>query len=183
MVSKKIEAQVTRQGLGLSIWVYKLCELYIDKIPVAKYASINQASLSTGISRGTIVKYLNTNVPLKGLLYYSSSLTAFEKAFEVAKGVVENLNFKLSHSAPIKVWAYNARSLELINGKPFISIGEAARFLGLLLKTIMHFLDNGRAESSTATYFYRKPLTEAEIRKLRALHEEKGNFIFYRVKV
>ena len=43
-----------------------------------------------------------------------------------------------------KVWVYNARTLELVNGKPFISKGggEAARFGSALLKTVIYFMDN-----------------------------------------
>lgn len=58
-------------GLGLAILVYKLYATYIDNMPLAEYQSVNQASIATGISRATITRYLNTNVPLKGLLYYS----------------------------------------------------------------------------------------------------------------
>ena len=61
--SKKTAAPESRQGLGLSIFVYKLCASCIDKTAVAKYNSVNQASMSTGNARATIVKYLNTNVP------------------------------------------------------------------------------------------------------------------------
>lgn len=181
--SKKIAAISSTQGLGIAIWVYKLYETYIDKTPVAKYSSVNQASKSTGNARATIAKYINTNVPLKGLLYYSNPLTAFDQAFKVAKEVVKSLNFKLNHSAAIKVWAYNARTLELINGKPFSSIGEAARFFDLLLKTVMYFLDNWKPENSKGIYFFSRALTDAEIKKLKVLYKEKGNQIFYKVKV
>lgn len=101
--SKRTTAINSSQGLGLAIWVYKLYDTYIGKTPVAEYQSVNQASISTGNARATIGRYLNTNVPLKGLLYYTNPLTAFDEAFKVTKGILENLNLKLNHSAPIKV--------------------------------------------------------------------------------
>ena len=166
--SKRTTATNSSQGLGLAIWVYKLYETYIGKTPVAEYQSVKQSSISTGNARATINRYLNTNVPLKGLLYYTHPLTAFDEAFKVAKGVLENLNLKLNHSASIRVWVYNAITLELINGKPFNSIGEAARFFDILLKTITYFLDRWKPEKSQGLYFFSRPLTDSEIAKLVA---------------
>lgn len=179
--SKKPGALNSSQGIGITIWVYGICKKYIDKTPVAKYSSVNQASKSTGTARATIIQYLNTNVPLKGLLYYSNPLTAFDSAFKVASDAVESLS--LHHSAAKKVWAYNAITLELINGKPFSSIGEASRFFELLLNTVLYFIDRWSPENSKALYFFSRPLTDAEIKKLIALYKNKGNQIFFKVKV
>lgn len=69
----------TLHGLSIAIWVYKMYDRYIDKTPVAKYDSISQASNISGNDRGTIISYLNSNVPLKGLLYSSNPIIDFEQ--------------------------------------------------------------------------------------------------------
>ena len=51
--------------------MYKLCTTHIEKTFV-KYDSINKASKGTGPSRDSIQRYLNTNVPIKGFLFYTS---------------------------------------------------------------------------------------------------------------
>lgn len=108
-------------GISIAIWAYKLYDTYIDKIPAAKYASVNQASNATSSDRTTLRNYINTSVPFKGFLYFSKPITEFELTFNKAKEAMAK--FKLNPSAPKKVWAYDAKTLELIEGKPFDSVG------------------------------------------------------------
>jgi hypothetical protein len=124
---------------GIAIWVYKYNNTQIDETPLAEYDSVNQASKSTGHGRPTIHKYLDTNVPVNGLLYYSKPLTDFELAFSLASEI--NDCFTLDQNTPKKVWVYEAKTLELVNGKPFDSMGEAAKFTDVGFDTVSHFLD------------------------------------------
>jgi hypothetical protein len=49
------------------------------------------------------------------------------EAFNIAKVIKER--FTLDSKVPKKVWPYDAKTLQLINGQPFDSIGKAADFI------------------------------------------------------
>jgi len=70
--------------VGISIYIYKYYDSYIDKTP-DKFDSISEASKKIGMSRDSIRIYINTNVPYKGLLFYTNQIKNFELTHELAK--------------------------------------------------------------------------------------------------
>lgn len=183
LISKKnqLDPSDSLRTPAITVWVYKYNKTQIDKTPFAEYTSVAQASKSSGHGRPTISKYLDTNVPVRGLLYYSKPLTDFEQAFNLAMEMSEG--FTLDPNIPKKVWAYEAKTLQLLNGKPFDSIGKVAKFTDLGFCSVSQCLDTWKPVSTVGLYFFSNPLTKDEIKKLAALYKEKGNFVFYRVKV
>jgi len=60
----------------------------------------------------------------------------------------------------IKVWAYNAETLELINGSPFTSLLESANYFNVNYRTIIRHLDTKLAsmQNKLLVYFFKKEL-------------------------
>lgn len=59
--------------LSIEVLVYNYNEISIDQT-YKKCASISEACKLTGIARQTISAYLDTNVPIKGLLLFSKPI-------------------------------------------------------------------------------------------------------------
>ena len=100
--------------------MYKLCTTHIEKTYV-KYDSINKASKGTGPSRDSIQRYLNTNVPIKGFLFYTTPIVDFDAAYNLAKSSFGEL--KIDSNISKKVWVYVIKNdkVILINDQPFPS--------------------------------------------------------------
>jgi hypothetical protein len=85
---------------GVLIWVYKILQTQIEKT-YAKYPSIVKASEATGRDRGTIRTFLDTNVPIKGYLFFTRPILDFDKSFIKAKGYLSEIN--IDPSLPVEV--------------------------------------------------------------------------------
>ena len=85
---------------------------------------------------------MDTNVPSKGLLFYSEPLVDFESSFQL---VYESLdNFNISSNKSKKVWVYTIlnNEVELVNNEPFDSRGLAAKFLNTSHNVVRYFMDS-----------------------------------------
>ena len=124
LLSKKPLEYKTNNGtnsrLNITVWVYKLCTTHIEKTYV-KYDSINKASKGTGPSGDSIQRYLNTNVPIKGFLFYTTPIVDFDAAYNLAKSSFGEL--KIDSNISKKVWVYVIKNdkVILINDQPFPS--------------------------------------------------------------
>lgn len=94
------------------------------------------------------------------------------EAFNIAKVIKER--FTLDSKVPKKIWPYDAKTLQLINGQPFDSIGKAADFIYREFWIVLYFIDSWKPYSGLGIYFFSNPLTESDIQKLVG---------FYKVKV
>ena len=63
----------------------------------------------------------------------------------------------------VEVWAYNAQTLELINGLPFSSLKSAVSYFNINYRTINRHLDKKLAttQNKTLVYFFSKELDSA----------------------
>ena len=59
-----------------------------------------------------------------------------------------------NYTKPVKVWAYNAKSLELVNSLPFPSIGKAAKYFHILENRIARHLDTKLATIHKGEWIY-----------------------------
>lgn len=153
---------------GVQIWNYKLLETKIDE-QFIKYSSINNASSALGIGRSTINLYLDTNVPIKELLFFSKPIEDFSKSFELANKLKDELN--LNSNISKKVWVYSIdasqeNKLVLVNDQPFNSRESAAKFLETTHKVVRYFMDSWEGKAFKGYYLFSKPLTEKELNSL-----------------
>lgn len=60
----------------------------------------------------------------------------------------------------VEVWAYNAKTLELINDSPFYSLQSAASYFNVNYRTINRHLDKKLAttQNKTLVYFFKKEI-------------------------
>lgn len=155
-------------GKAKEVYVYNILKDKIDS-KYSKYKSIIQTNKNLEIARGTISLYMDTNIPFIGKLYYSQPILNLEEIFDLVKNVSKDL--KLNSNIAQKVWAYDANTLELIKGSPFVSKTQASKFLGISRKVIDYFIDTDKADGVKGTYLYTKPLTDAVIIKLNSITE------------
>ena len=152
--SKSIAPRVSK---SIPHYVYDIHDKGINKTYVS-YQSLKDASLSLGINVASLSHYRNTDIPFRGKLVYTEPLVDFNLAFESSK---KNTHSDLvNRILPIKVWAYDAKSLKLIEGSPFDSKTQASKSIGISRNVIYSFLDTGRAEGVKGTYLYSRPLNE-----------------------
>lgn len=97
-VLKTKQSEVVK-NYGLGIWVYKYSNTDIDQTFI-KYASTSEACRYTSIVSSTIKRYLDTNVPTKGLLFFSKPLVDFKMFFSLVKKAEKELS--LDHSVAKK---------------------------------------------------------------------------------
>ena len=115
-------------------------------------------------ARGTLGLYLDTNVPFKDKLYFSQPILDFEATFKLVKGLTKDL--KLNNNVAKGVWAYDAKTLNLIEGSPFSSKTLAASNIGISRSVITYFIDTWKAEGVKSTYLFSRPLYDKEVKKL-----------------
>ena len=107
---------------------------------------------------------MDTNIPFRGKLYYSQPILNFKEIFDSVKNVSNEL--KLNSNIAKKVWAYDAKTLELIKGSPFVSKSQASKALSISRDVISYFIDTNKSEGIKSTYLYSNQLNNKEINKL-----------------
>ena len=146
-------------GCSAEIWVYKYSNTHIDR-SFMKYASTSEACRHTGLARSTINRYLDTNVPTKGLLFFSKPLADFNISFSLAKKAEKELS--LDPTIAKKVWVNTVgdKNIILVNNQPFNSRELTAKFLNTTHNVIRYFMDSWEGKGFKGYYLFSKPLTK-----------------------
>lgn len=154
--------------LKVAVWVYKLCATHIDKTFV-KYDSINKAWEGSGPSRETIQMYLDTNVPIKGLLFYTRPLEDFDTVFNLAIRAYSELN--IDGNIAKKVWVYHMvnDTVVLVNNQPFPSREQVAKFFNTATNAVLYYIDSWKSQGLKGYYLFSKPLVDLELIRLLEL--------------
>lgn len=120
------------------------------------FISKTKASAALDIGRKLIDYFLDTGKAegVKGNYLYSRQL----KDTEIESLLKKSANLKMGKK--IKVWAYNANTIELINHSPFISISDAAAYFKVNYRTISRNLETKKAtyQDGTLVYFFKKEI-------------------------
>ena len=150
-------------GKSKEVYVYEIMSNHINK-KYARYKSIIEASQIQKIARGTMSIYIDTNIPFRGKLYNSKPILDLKERFKLVK-IISN-DFKLNSNIAQEVWAYDAQTLELIKGSPFVSKTQTSDAIGISRNVINYFIDTSKAEGIKGTYLFSKQLTDKKINKL-----------------
>nr|QID02711.1 hypothetical protein [Orbilia oligospora]QID02775.1 GIY-YIG endonuclease [Orbilia oligospora] len=102
--------------------------------------------------------FRDTNVIFRNKLYFTKPIKNFELTFNLTKSAPSGLNFNKNIAQ--EVWAYNAETLELINGSPFSSKIQASKALGIRITVIDYFLDSDKPEIIKGNYLYFRSLNK-----------------------
>ena len=134
------------------LWCYDAKTLELEK--GSPFFSKTQASKSLGIGRGVIDYFLDTGKPegVTGRYLYSIPLT--EEEIKNLLLASENLQLGIK----IQVWAYKAKTFELINNSPFPSVKDAANYFNVNYRTITRHLDTKLAttQNKLLVYLFKK---------------------------
>lgn len=150
-------------GQAIPTYVYGINNKGISKTFV-KYNSITEASSNEKVARGTLGIFRDTNVPFRDKLYFSKPIIDFELTFNLVKSASEDL--KLNSNVAKGVWAYDAKTLELISGSPFSSKTQASSSIGISRNVINYFIDTWKPEGVKGTYLFSRQLDNKEVAKL-----------------
>ena len=173
-------ANAKGRTLKVAVWVYKLCATHINKSFV-KYVSISKACKGSGPSRETIQMYLDTNVPIKGLLFYTRPLEDFDTAFNLAIRAYSELN--IDGNMAKKVWVYHIvnGTVVLVNNQPFPSREQVAKFFNTYTNAVLYYIDSWKSKGLNGYYLYSNPLDDLNL--IRLLEFSKENSIKPKVLV
>jgi hypothetical protein len=163
LLNLKNNSVIYENGKSKEVYVYNILKDHIDS-NYNKYKSITETSKGQKIARGTISLYMDTNIPFKGKLYYSNPIFNLKEIFDLVKNISNELN--LNSNIAKKVWAYDAKTLELIKGSPFVSKTQASKVLSISRDVISYFIDTNKAEGIKGTYLFSIQLNCEEINKL-----------------
>ena len=163
LLNLKNNRVIHENGKSKEVYVYNLLKDHIDS-NYYKYKSIIETNKGQNIARATISLYMDTNIPFKGKLYYSNLILNLKEKFDLAKNISNEL--KINSNIAKKVWAYDAKRLELIKGSPFVSKSQASKVLNISRDVISYFIDSYKAEGIKATYLFSNKLNCEEINKL-----------------
>jgi hypothetical protein len=163
LLNLKNNSVTFENGKSKEVYVYTILKDHIDN-NYYKYKSITETSQGQKIARGTISLYMDTNIPFKGKLYYSYPIFNLKEIFDLVKNISNELN--LNSNIAKKVWAYDAKTLELIKGSPFVSKTQASKVLSISRDVISYFIDTNKAEGIKGTYLFSNKLNCENINKL-----------------
>jgi hypothetical protein len=150
-------------GRKVPVYIYDISEKGINPFPTY-FNTIRAASLALEINPTSLSQYRDTSIPYRGKLVYTNPIKDLDEVFEVSKkNTPEDL---LNKVIPVKVWVYEAKTLELVKGSPFFSKRKASMGLGISRRVIDYFLDKGKAEGVKGNYLYSRPLDDKEIKSL-----------------
>lgn len=145
-------ANQVNQVLPIEVFSYDAKTL--ELIKGSPFDSKTKASKALGISRKVIDYFIDTGKAegVKGTYLYSRPLIKKE----IKDLLQDSENLQLGNK--IKVWAYNAKTLELINNSPFSSLLDAANYFNVDYRIIRRHLDTNKAtmQNKTLVYFFKK---------------------------
>lgn len=106
-------------NIAIKVWAYDAKTLTLLK--GSPFQSKSQAANHIGISRDVVNYFIDTKKPegVKGTYLFSKPLEGIE-----IKNLKE-LSESITLGNKVKVWAYDAKTLDLINNEPFFSISVA----------------------------------------------------------
>lgn len=118
-----------------------------------------------GIGRNVIDYFLDTGKPegVTGRYLYSIPLTGEE----IKNLILASENLQLGNK--ILVWAYKAKTFELINNSPFSSLLDAANYFNVNYRTITRHLDTKlvTTQNKILVYFFKKEVDSKLIAELK----------------
>lgn len=113
--------------------------------------------------------FRDTNVPFRGKLYYTKAIIDFNFTLAQIKNNLKDV--KLNNNIAIKIWAYDAKTLTLLDGSPFESKSQAAKHIGISRDVLNYYLDTKKPEGVKGTYLFTRPLKDIEIKSLKEISE------------
>lgn len=153
----------TGQTYRRQIYVYDINKREINP----KFSFFNNSielSVALGLPRTSIFWYKNTSIPYRGKLFFTNQIIDLNKVFEESQKITPK--GQINQVISIKIWAYDALTLKLVNGSPFLSKTKASTPLGIGRSVIDYFLDTGKAEGVKGNYLYSRKLKATEIKSL-----------------
>jgi len=171
LITKQLKLEFSsKYSEGISIWAYKYLGTIIEK-EFVKYDSINKANIGTSISRDTLAKYLNTNIPIKNLLFYSKPINDYSLTLNLVKE--SSLGLTIDSNIAKQVWVYKAKTGELVNNKPFSSREQTAKFLNIRHNQVKYYVDNNKPYLGLDGYWLSsRSLTNKEIQYIIQIASE-----------
>jgi len=139
-------------NIAQRVWAYDA--LTLDLIKGSPFESKTQASNILGISRSVINYFIDTKKAegVKGTYLFSRPLEELEITS------LRELSEDITLGNKIKVYAYDAITLDLINNEPFSSISDTADYFNVNYRTITRHLDTKFAtkQNKMSVYFFKK---------------------------
>jgi hypothetical protein len=112
----------------------------------------------------TVFIFRDTNIPFRNKLYLSTPIIDFEFTFNLVKSLLKDFKFKSNIAK--EVWAYDAKTLELVKGSPFSSKNQASNSIGISRNVINYFIDKWKPEGVKGTYLFSRQLEDKEIKNI-----------------
>lgn len=168
-ISHSLHSFVSTNTGKIEVLVYKYDGIHIDKNH-RNFISISEACKHTGIARQTISAYLDTYVPIKGLLIFSKPIEDFKLALNLVKESEKSLPVSDLESKP--VWVYQIDSnnkVLLVNNEPFKSRESTAKFLNTSHNVVRYYMDSWEGRGYKGYFLFSRLLTDKEINSLREI--------------
>ena len=141
-------------NIAIKVWAYDAKTLTLLK--GSPFQSKSQAANHIGISRDVVNYFIDTKKPegVKGTYLFSKPLEGIE-----IKNLKE-LSESITLGNKVKVWAYDAKTLDLINNEPFFSISVAADYFNVNYRTISRNLDTKifTKQNNMLVYLFKKEI-------------------------
>lgn len=138
-----------------TVWAYHAQTLKLVK--GSPFSSKTLASRELGISRNVINYFIGTAKPegVKGTYLFSRPL----EDKEIEKFLMTSESISLGNK--LEVWAYESKTLNLINNKPFSSISAAAKYFCVDYRTISRHLDTKVVtyKQNFSVYLFKKEIS------------------------
>ena len=127
ITSLKSTTLTQKSNQPIPIFTYYLFEDKGINPAYIKYNSISEASKKERIAYGTVLLFRDSNVPFRGKLYFTKPIIDLNSTLDKVNNILKDV--KLISNIAQKVWAYDARTLDLITGSPFQSKNQASNIL------------------------------------------------------
>lgn len=168
--SLKSPVNSEKSNKPMPIYVYSVSENNnIINQDYIKYNSLAETCKMEDISYNTLLLFRDTKIPFRGKLYLTNPILEFDSILEEMNNNLKDITLRSSTAK--KVWVYDAKTLNQVEGSPFLSKHHASDLLGISRKVINYFIDTKKPEGIKGTYIFSAPINDLEIKSLKEISE------------
>lgn len=136
---------------------------------IGSFPSYDAVLSKFSLSKISIYRFINTDLPIQNLLFYSYPINDLKSAYCKTSKLLKDHGFTEFKTNTIEVWVYyktENNQFKLLNNKPFKSISDYAEYLQLSFHPVKENLNSLKPDLKKGFFSFTQPITEVQIQTI-----------------